>query len=183
MSKQVYTVDWCMPDDTDKIIKLKEPNLPFDVSEKVHTFLKSKNLYDTLDGKKVEVEIDEKQGKNGTITHLKVVDGKTETSKSEPKQEEKTEAPANGTVKELTVHGVSVAKKGVKFKEEENWFTLDESLDAQEFKDKCTKKKVQVTIVKADKGNDIISSYIISDDEPEEQKETSTSNKSSGSQF
>jgi hypothetical protein len=177
MSKQLYTVAWSMKED--KILKLVETDKSYDVSDKVDTYLKGQDLYDKLDDKKVEVEIDESKIQKdmdkhgGEITHLKLADGHSKSNpKSETKKEIDTNTPVDGIVKELTVHGVSVAKSGVKFKEDDNWFTLDKSIDAKTFKEECTKKKVQVTIVNAERGNDVVTSYIVCEDNiPEENKE------------
>ena len=171
MSELKATVSWTMPDE--KILKLKETEMTYDISDEVHSYLQKSGLYDTLDDKKVEVVINEKQGENGTITRLSVLDGKTqtETKKVETPTTSTTNTTPTGTVRELTVHGVSVQKRGIKFKEEETWYTLDASINVEEFKQKCTKKKVQVTIVPSEKGNAVITSYIVSAEDNVEEKE------------
>jgi len=181
MAKVIQTVAWTMKDDA--VIKLKESNTAYDVDEKVDAFLKGKNLYDELDGKKVEVEIDEEKGHNGTIMRLTLADGKKEepkaeepkeTPKEEPKQQEKAEPVKDELIiKELTVAGVSVKNAGVTFKEEEKvWYTLDSTINAQEFKDKYTKKVVEVSILKTDKGNDVIKGYTVKEDDVKSEDET-----------
>lgn len=176
MSKVQDVVSWVMKDD--KILKLQNTGQTYDISDEVANCLEKANLYDTLEDKDVEVEIDEKQGQDGTIIRLEIV---KDSAKSEPKDErppetEPSECPPVGNdliVKELTVGGVSVAKAGVIFKEEENvWYTLDSTIVPQKFKDECTKKVVEVTIAPQEKGNDVIKGYILKEEEKkEEQKE------------
>jgi len=69
MSKVTDTVSWIMAEE--KIIKLKELNKTYDLSDKVNTNLEKNDLFDKLEDKKVEVEIDENEGENGLITFLK----------------------------------------------------------------------------------------------------------------
>lgn len=183
MSKEQYTVSWVMGGN-DKIIKFKEPDETFDIAEDVFKYLESKELITKLEDTKVEVEIDKAQGQNGTVTFLKLLDNNQTV---EPKEETKTtsndtaDSATNLIVKEMTVGGVSVEKAGVIFKDEEKvWYTLDSTINAQKFKDECTKKVVQVTIAPQEKGNDVIKSYILKEedkkDNPEKEPETSSSN-------
>lgn len=174
MSKVNDIVSWIMIDD--KILKLQKKNETYDISDKVFDYLKGKNLLETLEDKTVEVEIDEKQGQTGVITHLALSDSK----EPEPKKEEiKTVTPpveSGLAVKEVTVGGVS-AKGGVKLKEDkenDTWYDLDSTIDIQKFKKECTGKVVELTVAPQDKGNDVIKGYILKEEKKEEPKEEST---------
>ncbi len=162
MSKIKETVSWIMEDEP--LLKLKISDKTYDIDEKVFKYITDNKLYEKEDFE-VEVEIDKNQGENGTITSLKEVGGteplkeSKETDTSDPQSEDLV-------VKELTVGGVSVAKKGVIFKEENKvWYTLDDSIDVQEFKDKYTKRVVEVSVRQTDKGNDVIVSFTAKEEE------------------
>lgn len=170
MDREKFTVSWIMADEP--LLKLKESNQTYDIAENIFAVIKDNKLYDKEDFV-VEVEIDKSKGDNGTITYLKEIDGKVE-----PKKEEETKNPTPNPQsedlinKELTVHGVSVAKKGVIFKEQEKvWYTLDDSLDAQSFKDTCTGKTIEVYIKETDNGNDIITGFTVKEEKKETVKE------------
>lgn len=184
MSKVQDVVAWVMEDD--KILKLEKASKTYDLSDEVVNYLKKADLFSKLEDQNVEVEIDETKGQSGMITRLKVTDGKVETKKEEEKVEEgehiDTPPEARGlVVKELTVGGVSVDKSGVIFKEEENvWYTLDSTINAQKFKDECTKKKIEVSITRQEKGNDVIKGYVVKEEEKkEEPKDKQTTSKKS----
>ena len=156
MPKVKDVVSWIMLDD-DKILKLKKANKTYNLSDPVVEFIKKNKLGEKEDFA-VEVEVTEalKEGEDGTITSLKEInsDEKTETAESS-----NTSQPNDTITKELTVHGVSVAKKGVKFKEEDVWYTLGDDIDPQTFKDTCTGQLTEVYIQETDQGNDIISGF------------------------
>lgn len=186
MNKINDVVSWTMKED--KILKLEKVNKTYDISDEVAKFLESKDLFNKLDDQAVEVEIDEstaskdEEGTSGLITRLTLSDGKAKTeTQEEVKEANPVDTPSDGlVVKELTVGGVSVDKSGVIFKEEENvWYTLDSTIDAQKFKDECTKKIVEVTIAPQEKGNDVIKGYILKEEEKKEEppKEPSQINK------
>ena len=175
MSKEKLTVSWIMIDEP--LLKLKEPDETYDIAENVFNFIKENKLHEK-DDFVAEVEIDKNEGENGTITYLKEVGGTTQNAEVTPTEEAPVDVQQaeNLIVKELTVGGVSVAKKGVIFKEEDKvWYTLDDSIDAQEFKDKYTKRVVEVSIKSTEQGNDIIMSFTVKDDTPVEDTEKSTS--------
>lgn len=177
MSKITDTVSWCMEEE--KIVKLEKLNKTFDLDEKVVAILIKKGISDKLEDKKVEVEIDESQGENGIITFLKVVEEtKTETKKVKKDTTTDNAETTNLITKEITVGGVSVEKAGVVDKDTKIWFTLDSTINAQKFKDECTKKTVQITVAPQEKGNDVIKSYVLKE---EEQKETKEEGKSKNS--
>lgn len=167
MSKINDVVSWVMKED--KILKLQKADKTYDISDEVAKFLDGKGLFDKLEDQAVEVEIDESKGQDGTITRL-TLSGNKEESKSEPEkaEEPKTEQSVNSdyVTKEMTVAGVSVKNAGVTFKEEDKvWYTLDSTVDAQKFKDECTKKTIEVTIASQDKGNDVIKGYVLKEEE------------------
>ena len=165
MRKEKFTVSWIMP--SEPLLKLKEPAETYDIAEDVFKFIQENKLHEK-DDFQVEVEIDKNQGDNGTITYLKEVGGSasTETPTEEAKTDTSNTPPDNLIVKELTVGGVSVEKKGVIFKEEERvWYTLDDSINAQEFKDKYTKKIVEVSIRQTDEGNDVITAFTVKEED------------------
>ncbi len=179
MSKVTDVVSWVMKDDN--FLKLEKAGKTYDISDEVAKFLESKGLFDKLDDKTVDVEIDEststgEEGESaGTITRLSLSDGK-----AEPKKEEtKTEAPASdepvkqGLIdKVITIGGVSVPKESAVDKETKTWYNLDSTINAQKFKDDCTGKVVQVTILPQEKGNDVIKGYVVvPKEEPKETKE------------
>ena len=79
--------------------------------------------------------------------------------------------------------GVSVNNKGVTFKEEEKvWYTLDDSIDPQTFKDTCTKQVIEVSIKTTEKGNDVIVSFTCKaeDTTPESSTDTQKSESPQG---
>jgi len=175
MSKVTDTVSWIMAEE--KIIKLKELNKTYDLSDKVNTNLEKNDLFDKLEDKKVEVEIDENEGENGLITFLKVADFKKEEMKEEPKKDTKetTVNDKDSIKKELTVAGVSVKNSGVTFKEEEKvLYTLGEGIDPQKFKDECTKQVIEAVVEETEKGNDIIKSYVLKVEEKKEETKAMT---------
>jgi len=173
------TVAWIMS--SDRILKLEKTGKTYDISDEVAKFLDSKGLFDKLDDQAVEVEIDETQGQDGTITRLLL----KQNSEAEPEESKKEKQPESSdlVVKEVTVGGVS-AKGGVKLKEDkenQTWYDLDSTIDIQKFKAECTGKVVEITIAPQDKGNDVIKGYILKDEEKKEdepKKETGTSKKS-----
>ena len=160
MSKEIFTVSWIMEDEP--LLKLKEPDETYDIKKDVFDFIKKNKLYEKEDFT-VEVEIDKNEGENGTITYLKEVN----SDPKEEKAETKSDNPDN-VIKEMTVNGVSVAKKGVIFKEEETWYTLDDSIDAEAFKKELTGKTIQVTISPTTEGNDIITSFVVKEETKKE---------------
>jgi len=162
MAKFTDTVAWVMEDDA--ILKVKDKGVVYDIDKKVIDYLASKEItLESLVNKSIEIEVNEKEGQNGLITKIIL----SSTKKEEPKQEEKrveksVESSSGLTVKELTVKGVSVAKASVTFVEEDKvWYTLDSTINAQEFKDNCTRQKIEVSIVKQEKGNDVIKGYVL----------------------
>ena len=178
-----YTIAWIMADEP--LLKLKEPDETYDIAEDVYKFIKDNKL-DEREDFQVEVVINkEEDGENGNgiITLLKEVGGTTGSATEAPKEEVKEEsAQTDNTssptpnedliVKELIVNGVSVVKKSVKFtvdKDNDIWYNLDESINVQEFKDKCTRKTLEVSIRPTDQGNDVIVGFTIK----EEEKDTS----------
>ncbi len=170
MSKIKDVVSWFMLDE--KMLKLKKANTTFILEDKVVEFIK-KNKLDEKEEFAVEVEVVEasKEGEDSTITSLKEIDS---TKEPEPVKEgnANTETNSDNIKKELTVHGVSVAKKGVKFKEEDVWYTLSDDIDAQAFKDDCTGQTVEVAIEKAEKGNDVIVNFTVKEsDKKDKDKE------------
>jgi len=168
MSKTTDTIAWVMKEE--KIVKLTTLNKTYDISEKVSANLEKNDLYDKLEDKKVEVEIDENEGENGLITFLKVVDFKEDTKKEVTKEEVVKEDTKYTKKKELTVAGVSVKNSGVTFKEEEKvWYTLGEGIDPQKFKDECTKQVIEAVVEETEKGNDIIKSYVLKVEEKKEE--------------
>lgn len=168
MGREKFTVSWIMADEP--LLKLKESNQTYDIAKDVFDKIKENKLYDKEDFV-VEVEIDKNKGDNGTITYLKEVDGKADVENKKEKTET-VEKDKDKITKELTVHGVSVDKKGVIFKEEEKvWYTLDDSLDVQSFKDTCTGKTIEVYIKETDNGNDIITGFTLKEEKKETGKE------------
>lgn len=156
MTKIKDTVSWVMMDES--VLKLEKAGTVLELDPKVLDFMKKTELSED-GGYEVEVEVDESKGENGTIVRLTT--GKDETAKKEEKTEEvKNEEPSEDTViKELTVAGVSTKNRSVTFKEEDKvWYNLGDDLDAEKVKTEFTKKKVSVSIVKTDKGNDVIKS-------------------------
>lgn len=165
MGKEKFTVSWIMADEP--LLKLKEPDETYDIAEDVFKFIQENKLHEKEDFQ-VEVEITKNEGGGGLITSLKEVGGSasTETPKEEVKADSANTPSDNLMVKELTVSGVGVEKKGVIFKEEANvWYTLDDSIDAQEFKDKYTKRIVEVSIRQTDEGNDIITAFTVKEED------------------
>ena len=165
MGKEKFTVSWIMADEP--LLKLKEPDETYDIAKDVFKFIQENKLHEKEDFQ-VEVEIDKNQGDNGTVTYLKEVGGSapTETPKEEAKTDTSNSQSEDLIVKELTVSGVSVAEKGVIFKEEEKvWYTLDDSINAQEFKDKYTRKTVEVSIRQTDEGNDVITAFTVKEED------------------
>jgi len=163
MSKGKYTVSWIMADEP--LLKLKEPDETYDIAGNVFKFIQENKLHEKEDFK-VEVEIDKNKGENGVITSLKEIG---RSSSEAPKEEKSNPKSEDLVVKELTVNGVSVDKKAVKFKEDKDndtWYTLDDSINAQDFKDKYTRKTVEISVKHADQGNDIITSFIVKEDTP-----------------
>lgn len=179
MSKEIRKISWVMEDEP--VIKLLNPDETYDIADNVFKYLKEKNLLSTLEDKQVEVEIEKNQGQNGTVTFLKVVDGKEEPKKEEKRQEKVVEPTVGVAVMEITVGGVSVEKAGVVDKETKKWYTLDSSINAQTFKDQCTKKTIQVTIAKQDKGNDVIKGYVLKEEkeDPRQPGENATNSEKS----
>lgn len=187
-----YTIEWIMADEP--LLKLKEPDETYDIEEKVYKFIKDNKLDDKEDFQ-VEVKIDKTQGENGLITDLQEVGGTSSSTTEAPKEtgEESTETINTGNenliVKELIVNGVSVDKKSVKFtvdKDNDTWYNLDDSINAQEFKDKCTRKTLEVSIRLNDQGNDVIVGYTVKEktdtpkDEEEKSKKSSKNSYSNG---
>lgn len=160
MSKLKDTVAWIMLDES--VLKLSKTDKVFDLDCKVLEFIKKQELSED-GGFEVEVEVDESKGENGTIVRLTTGEAKKESKKTESKKEVEKEGVADADTvvfsetKELTVAGVSVKNKGVTFKEEDGvWYTLDDSINAEEFKNGFTKKTVKVAIQETEKGNDVI---------------------------
>lgn len=176
-------VMWYM--ESDKMMKIGEGKKNvYDLEDKVIEFMKSKglNTEENIKGKTVTIEIDETRGQSGYITKLVVSDAKEEP-KTEPKAEEKTDTASASTdvelyTKEIVVGGVSVERKGVNDKSTKTWYTLDSTINAQEFKDKCTKKTVEVTVMKTVEGNDVIKSYVLKDEDTPPASEPVKSSKS-----
>jgi hypothetical protein len=176
MSKLNDVVSWVIKDD--KIIKLQNSGKVFDISDEVFNYLDKAGLFDKLEDKPVEVEVDETKGQDGTVTRLKLSDGKAEEPKSENASPAENKAEVSDqsklVVKEMTVGGVSVDKAGVIFKDEDKvWYTLDSTLNAQKFKDECTKKVVEVTIAPQEKGNDVIKGYVLKEEEKKDEPKES----------
>ena len=183
MSKDKFTVSWIMPGEP--LLKFKEPDKTYDIAEDVYKFIKDNKLDTREDEFLVEAEIDESEGENGTVTSLKEVNGSTKStdSKDEAKSSTTNSEIENLNVLELTVNGVSVGKKAVKFKEDKDndtWYTLDDSINAQEFKDKYTRKTVEISVQVVENGNDIIKAFTVKEEDTlkeTEKDEPSTQNK------
>lgn len=179
MSKITDKVAWVMGDPDDKLIKLEEVGKTYDISDVVYNYLKKANLLESLEGQNIEVEVDEStddkddSSTSGTITKLVVLKEGGEPVKEETKKDDAKEV--SGLVsKEVTVSGVSVAKAGVKLKEDKDnktWYTLDSTIDAKKFKDECTGKIVEINVLPQDKGNDVIKSYVVKEEAKKEEKE------------
>ena len=176
MSKEIYTVGWIM--EKEKFLKLEEPKTTYFIADNVFELIKKNNLLKN-ENFKAEIEIRETGEEHDEIIFLKAVDDSTKTETKEDTKTTDTSESENLTVKELTVAGVSVNNKGVTFKEEEKvWYTLDDSIDPQTFKDTCTKKTVEVSIRTTEKGNDVIVSFTC---KAEDTTETSTDTQKSES--
>ena len=184
MSKVTDVVSWVMKGDD--IIKLEKAGKTYDISDAVAKFLESKGLFDKLEDKTVDVEIDESTASGepgesaGTITRLNLSDGKAVEPKKEEfkKEEAKAEQPvANDhglVVKTITVGGVSVPKESAVDKETKTWYNLDSTIDAQKFKDECTGNKVEITVLPQEKGNDVIKGYNLIKEEKKEDEPKDT---------
>lgn len=182
MSKFIDRVAWCMPDEDDKLIKLAKVEKTYDIGDTVYEDLKKANLLDSLEGKDVEVEVEESKDEkdesstSGIITKLVVLKEGGEPKKETKKEDAKTSTAKEETglvSQEVTVSGVSVEKAGVKLKqdkENKTWYTLDSTIDAKKFKDECTGKTVEINVLPQDKGNDIIKSYVVKEDAKKEEK-------------
>lgn len=171
MSKVTDVVTWVMKDEA--IIKLEKANKRYDISEAVTKFLESKDLFDKLEDKTVDVEIDEstaekdKDGTSGLITRLSLSDGKVETKKEEPqitsadaKVDVDTPSGSDGLItKTIKIGGVSVPNESAVDEETKEWYNLDSTISAQKFKEECTGKEVEITVLSQEKGNDVIKSY------------------------
>lgn len=191
-NKETWTVSWTMLED--KMIKFKEPDKVFDLSDAVAKFMESNKLGDKSDYKaEVTVEENESDDKDesstaGTVVKLVTKDVETkEDVKEEPEKESKDvesdKKDVKGVTKERTVAGVSLQYKGVTFKEEEKvWYTLSDKMDVQKFKDEMTGKKAEFTIEVTDKGNDIILDYVEEETEQEDVKEEKQSSYNNSTQ-
>ncbi len=176
MEKLTDIVSWVMLGE-DNIVKLKKADKTYDLSSAVVEFVKKNNLGEKEDFS-VELEVDTDKGENGTVTKLKEVgSSKKEEKTPTDKPDVSSETNKDRVTKELTVHGVSVDKKGVIFKEEEKvWYTLSDDINAQDFKDKYTGKTIEVYIEPSDEGNDVITGFTAKEeekkdtDEPQEKK-------------
>ena len=169
MGEDKFTVSWMMVDE--KMIKFKEVDEAYDLADPVVAFIEKNKLHEK-EGIQVQVKIDTSKGDNGTITDLQEI-GATSTSVEEPpvtEEKETTGEPSEDLiVKELTVAGVAVQNKALTFKEEDKvWYTLDDAIDPQEFKDKYTKKVVEVSIRKTDQGNDVIVAFTAKEEQKED---------------
>ncbi len=184
MSKITDKVAWIMGEIDDKLIKLEKNKKTYDIGDTVYEYLKKANLLDSLEGKDVEVEIDETgadkddASTSGTITKLVVLKEGVEAKKEETKKEDTKTSIAKeeaGLVsKEVIVSGVSVEKAGVKLKEDKDnktWYTLDSTIDAKKFKDECTGNTVEINVLPQEKGNDVIKSYVVKEEAKKEEKE------------
>ncbi len=182
MSKVIDKVAWVMGDPDDKLIKLEEAGKTYDISDVVYEYLKKANLLESLEDKNVEVEVDEStvekddSSTSGTITKLIVLKEGEEPKKEETKKEEPVASAKEESglvVKEVTVAGVSVAKGGVKLKEDKEnkvWYTLDSTISPNKFKDECTGKMIEITVLPQEKGNDVIKGYVIKEEDKKEEK-------------
>lgn len=143
------TIKWHMVPDDDNLIKFEGRDNPYEMTDAVKEFIKSKDISQTA---KVKVSINPEGGedKNGLVERIEVLDDKASEVKSEPEKEEAVQgdkSEVKGCTKELTLGGVSVEKKNVIFKEEENvWYVLADSIDAQKVKDEMTHKTVKVDV-------------------------------------
>lgn len=162
LEKVELTIKWHMMDDDDKVIKFEDREVTYEVTNAVKEFIKSKNISQSA---KVNVEIDPdgSEDEAGLIERIEVIEDNAsaeQTQEPEPEPETTSEnSETKGNVKRLTVNGVSVEKKGIIFKEEEKvWYTLSDSIDANNVKDVMTGKLVEVSIEKTDEGNDVIDS-------------------------
>jgi len=162
------TIKWHMITDDDNIIKFVGKDETFEVTDAVKEFMKKTEISQTA---VVKVSISPKGGDNdvGIVERIEVVgDGKTEETKKEEPAKETTEEPAqeaknsNETsledeIIELTVHGVSVDKRNITFKEREKvWFEVADDIDVQKVKDEMTKKKVRVQILQTSGDKDVV---------------------------
>ena len=180
MSKEIYTVGWIM--EKEKFLKLEEPKTTYFIADNVFELIKKNNLLKN-ENCKAEIEIRETGEEHDEIIFLKAVDDSTKTETKEDTKTTDTSESENLTVKELTVAGVSVNNKGVTFKEEEKvWYTLDDSIDPQTFKDTCTKQVIEVSIKTTEKGNDVIVSFTCKaeDTTPESSTDTQKSESPQG---
>jgi hypothetical protein len=167
MSKIKDVVSWIMQDEP--LLKLKNADETYDIKENVFEVIKKKKLYEKEDFP-VEVEIDKNEGENGLIIYLIEIDSNKQVESKDATKSVSDDK--DNVIKELTVHGVSVAKKGVIFKEEEKvWYTLDDSINAQVFKDECTGKTIEVIVVPTENGNDIIKGFTKKEEEKDENPE------------
>lgn len=174
MTELIDIVSWVLP--SEKMLKLEKTGETYDISDNLFISLEKGGILDKLENQEVTIKIDD-----GAITFLECLNSGTTKEVAKENTETTSEEPYNkdNIVKELTVNGVSVAKKGVIFKEEENvWYTLDDSIDAEEFKFMCTKKVVEVYIQETDKGNDVIKGFTVKQVEKKEDEE----NKDTGKQ-
>ncbi len=183
MSKEKFTVSWIMPGEP--LLKFKEPDKTYDIAEDVYKFIKDNKLDTREDEFLVEAEIDESKGENGTVIFLKEVNSSTKStdSKDEGKSDTTKSETENLNVLELTVNGVSLEKRAVKFKEDKDndtWYTLDDSIDAQEFKDKYTRKTIEISVEAVENGNDIIKAFTAKEEDTSKETakdQSSTQNK------
>jgi len=156
------TIKWHMVPDDDNLIKFEGREDPYEMTDAVKEFIKSKNISQTA---KVKVAINPKGGENekGIVERIEVIEDNTKTE--EVPKEETTDVPAQtkGNVKELTVGGVGLEKKNIIFKEEDDvWYQLDDNIDAQVVKDTMTHQTVIVSIIKVDGDKDIVDSIKLS---------------------
>ncbi len=181
MGEDKFTVSWMMVDE--KMIKFKEIDEAYDLADPVVAFIQ-KNGLDKKEGIQVQVKIDKSQGDNGIITDLQEIGGTNTPAEEASVTEENTSEPSEDLiVKELTVAGVAVENKGVTFKEEDKvWYTLDDSINPQEFKDNYTKKIVEISVRQTDQGNDVIMAFTakeeLAEDTSKDSEKSSTGKKS-----
>jgi len=117
--------------------------------------LKKKNISQTA---KVKVSINPKGGENktGLVERIEVIEDSTSTEEA-PKEETPIDSDTKGYEKEFTVGGVSLDKRNIIFKEEDDiWYDLHESIDAQVVKDTMTHQTVKVSITVVEGAKNIV---------------------------
>lgn len=155
-------VKWVMIEDN--LIRLTKGDDAFACSDDVKGFLskgKTGSDLESIQNSLVDVDA-EVEFTDGVITRVQL--GKVsneEVQKEAPKEETeepKTDVPSDANIREVTISGVSVAKRGIIFKEDseaKKWHTLADDLDVNHIKS-LQGSVVKATIVSQDQGNDLV---------------------------